>query len=142
MKKVFLSLLIIMGTISCSQAQKTEFSQEALAEKLVTLDGNEIAFQDILEKHKGKTVVLDFWASWCTNCEEISASLESADLSGVVLLQVDMTNTNAEISAILDEYKVFNPPTILFFKNGVELGDLRVVGEISRQNLHSVINSL
>lgn len=68
MKKVFLSLLIIMGTISCSQAQKTEFSQEALAEKLVTLDGKEISFKEILAKHKEKTVVLDFWASWCVDC--------------------------------------------------------------------------
>ena len=63
MKKVFLSLLIIMGTISCSQAQKTEFSQEALAEKLVTLDGKEISFKEILANHKGKTVVLDILAS-------------------------------------------------------------------------------
>ena len=68
MKKVFLSLLIILGTISCSQAQKTEFSPEALTEKLQTLDGKEISFQDILAKHKGQTIVIDVWASWCSDC--------------------------------------------------------------------------
>lgn len=76
MKKVFLSLLIILGTISCSQAQKTEFSKEALAEKLVTLDGKEISFQDILAKHKGKTLVLDFWASWCSDCIKAMPKVE------------------------------------------------------------------
>ena len=36
-----------MGTISCSKAQKTEFSKEALSEKLVTLDGKEISFKEM-----------------------------------------------------------------------------------------------
>jgi len=76
MKKVFLSLLIIMGTISCSQAQKTDFSKEALSENLVTLDGKEISFQDILAKHKGKTLVLDFWASWCSDCIKAMPKVE------------------------------------------------------------------
>lgn len=68
MKKILLTLLVIMGTISCSQAQKTEFSAEALAEKLQTWDGKGISFQEILNKHKGKTIVIDIWASWCSDC--------------------------------------------------------------------------
>lgn len=68
MKKIFLSLAIIMTTISCTTAQKTEFSKEALANKLVALDGNDVAFKDILEKYKGKTLVIEAWASWCGDC--------------------------------------------------------------------------
>ncbi|HEU4496622.1 MAG TPA: TlpA disulfide reductase family protein [Flavobacterium sp.] len=68
MKKIFLSLLIAAGITSCTQAQKTEFSKEALSEKLSASDGKEISFEEILAKHKGKTVVLDFWASWCSDC--------------------------------------------------------------------------
>ncbi|PZO33619.1 MAG: alkyl hydroperoxide reductase [Flavobacteriaceae bacterium] len=58
MKKIFLSLLVVLGTISCSKAQKSEFSPEALTEKLQTLDGKEISFKEILNKHKGKTLVI------------------------------------------------------------------------------------
>ena len=68
MKKIISSFFVIALITSCSNAQKTEFSKEALAEKLVAFDGNEIQFQDILNKHKGKSIVIEFWASWCGDC--------------------------------------------------------------------------
>jgi thiol-disulfide isomerase/thioredoxin len=67
MKKI-LAILITFTIISCSKAQKTEFSKEALAENLVALDGNQVAFKDILKKHEGKTLVIEVWASWCGDC--------------------------------------------------------------------------
>lgn len=67
MKKI-LALLIIFTIGSCTKAQKTEFSKEALSEKLLAADGSQIAFQDILKKHNGKTVVIEIWASWCGDC--------------------------------------------------------------------------
>lgn len=68
MKKIILSFFVIGLTTSCSNAQKTKFSKEALAEKVVAFDGNEIQFKDILNKHKGKSIVIEFWASWCGDC--------------------------------------------------------------------------
>jgi len=68
MKKIILSIFVITLTTACSNAQKSEFSKEALSEKVVADDGNEIQFQEILDKHKGKAVVIEFWASWCSDC--------------------------------------------------------------------------
>lgn len=67
MKHTLLVLLAIIS-FSCSKAQKTQFTQEALSEKLLTLDDKQIAFKDILKKHEGKTIVIEAWASWCGDC--------------------------------------------------------------------------
>ncbi|MBP6180762.1 TlpA disulfide reductase family protein [Flavobacterium sp.] len=67
MKKLFV-LLIAFVTFSCTQAQKTVFSKEALSETLLSTDGSQVAFQNILKKYKGKTLVIEVWASWCGDC--------------------------------------------------------------------------
>jgi thiol-disulfide isomerase/thioredoxin len=68
MKKIF-ALFIAFIAISCTNAQqKTAFSKEALSETLLSTDGSQVAFKDILKKHKGKTLVVEVWASWCGDC--------------------------------------------------------------------------
>lgn len=67
MKKLLL-ILVTFAIISCSNAQKTEFSKEALSENLLATDGSQVAFKDILKKYKGKTLVIEVWASWCGDC--------------------------------------------------------------------------
>jgi thiol-disulfide isomerase/thioredoxin len=47
---------------------KTSFSKEALAQKITDIDGKTTTISKILEKHKGKILVLDLWASWCRDC--------------------------------------------------------------------------
>ena len=67
MKKIAL-LLVAFVTFSCTQAQKTEFSKKALSETLLSTDGSQIKFEDILKTQKGKTTVIEVWASWCGDC--------------------------------------------------------------------------
>jgi thiol-disulfide isomerase/thioredoxin len=61
-------LLIAFATFSCTNAQKNNFSEAALSEKLLSIDGSQVVFKDILDKHKGKTIVIEIWASWCGDC--------------------------------------------------------------------------
>ena len=78
MKQIAL-VLIAFITFSCSQAQKvqkTSFSDEALAEKLLAADGSQTAFKDILKKYKGKTLVIEVWASWCGDCVKAMPKLK------------------------------------------------------------------
>jgi thiol-disulfide isomerase/thioredoxin len=68
MKKIF-ALCIAFIAISCTNAQqKTTFSKKALSETLLSTNGSQVAFKDILKKHKGKTLVVEVWASWCGDC--------------------------------------------------------------------------
>lgn len=67
MKKTLVLLTLLM-IISCTNAQKTAFSKEALTETLLATDGSQVAFGDILKKHEGKTLVIEVWASWCGDC--------------------------------------------------------------------------
>ena len=74
--KNILVLLIAVICFSCSQAQKTSFSKEALAETLLSEDGKQIPFKNILENHKGKTLVIEVWASWCGDCVKAMPKLK------------------------------------------------------------------
>lgn len=77
MKKIII-LFIAFVTFSCSNsnAQKTAFSKEALTEKLLAPNGSQVAFKNILKKHKGKTVVIEVWASWCGDCVKAMAKMK------------------------------------------------------------------
>jgi thiol-disulfide isomerase/thioredoxin len=67
MKKIIASLAVLFSLTSC-QAQETEFSKESLESKLTTIDNKAIPFEEILKQNHGKTVVIEVWASWCSDC--------------------------------------------------------------------------
>ena len=76
MKKILLILSIVMTTISCTNAQEKQFSEEALNGQITNTEGTEIAFRDIIEKHKGKTILIEVWASWCSDCVKAMPKLK------------------------------------------------------------------
>ena len=61
-------LILWLSLLSCDSEKTIQFSDEALNDTFETLEGNTLQFRDILEAHKGKTIVLDVWASWCGDC--------------------------------------------------------------------------
>jgi thiol-disulfide isomerase/thioredoxin len=68
MKKLVLLFLSCIAFSCHNTTPKTVFSKEVLSEKLMTTDIGQIAFQNILNKHQGKTLVIKIWASWCSDC--------------------------------------------------------------------------
>jgi len=66
MKQIIFALTAVIIT-SCN-GQEKQFSQDVKSQKLIDQAGAEIAFDSILKKHKGKTVLIEVWASWCGDC--------------------------------------------------------------------------
>ncbi|WP_100612462.1 TlpA family protein disulfide reductase [Confluentibacter lentus] len=68
MKKITYIFILAISFFSCKTETPKTFSDEALNDTFITLDGDSMPFKDVLEAHKGKTIVIDIWASWCSDC--------------------------------------------------------------------------
>ena len=85
----------------------------------------------------GQPLLLDWYADWCISCKviehEVLNNPQVLDrLKGYRLVRFDMTASNAGQRALLDRYQLFGPPALMFFgKNGSEISDQRVIGEIN-----------
>jgi thiol:disulfide interchange protein DsbD len=87
-------------------------------------------------KSAGQPVLVDWYADWCISCKVIEHEVLPdpkiiSQMGAFRLIRFDLTDSNPEQRALLDRYKLFGPPALLFFgKNGNELENVRVVGEI------------
>jgi thioredoxin 1 len=82
---------------------------------LVITDSN---FDELLKS--GKPLVVDFWAEWCGPCKMIGPIVE--DLSHeyedkVIIGKLDVDDNND----VTTRFGIRNIPTILFFKDGVQV---------------------
>ena len=91
----------------------------------------------------GKFVMLDFYADWCVTCIEMeedtfSEPVVKQALSGVVLLQADVTRNDAEDQQLLERFQLFGPPAILFFNTDrQELQEYRLIGYVKPEQFLS-----
>lgn len=67
-KKLFALTALLISTMGCAQKEETNFRKEALSNAMVTVENEPIEFAEILKKYEGKTIVIDVWASWCSDC--------------------------------------------------------------------------
>lgn len=108
MKKI-LALFIAFLAISCTNAQqKTKFSKEALSETLLSTDGNQVAFKDIIKKYKGKTLVIEVWASWCGDCVKAMPKIKElqANNPDVAYVFISMDKTADKWKAGIEKHEL------------------------------------
>ena len=68
MKKIFVLATMLISALGCAQKEETTFKKEGLENVMVTKENQPITFAEILKKYEGKTIVIDVWASWCSDC--------------------------------------------------------------------------
>ncbi|MBU0720901.1 protein-disulfide reductase DsbD [bacterium] len=100
----------------------------------------------LLEASKGKKVMLDFAAKWCTSCKELEEITfkDPAVISALdeyVLIKADLSANDDKSKALSREYNIFGPPAILFFDTNTDLIESkRVVGYKAPQEFLAIIN--
>ncbi len=98
-------------------------------------------------KSAGKTVLLDFYADWCTSCKEMEKYTftdprVAQALANTVWLQANVTANDADDQALLNHFGIFGPPSIMFFgADGSERKNFRVVGYMKADKFHTHVQT-
>ncbi len=89
----------------------------------------------------GEPVVVDFWATWCGPCMRLTPVIDelSSEYEGRVKIGKYNIEEENELST---EYRIMSIPTILFFKNGEQVRDLRLAGSQTKATLQANIEKL
>jgi thiol:disulfide interchange protein DsbD len=101
-------------------------------------------------KAAGKPVMLDFYATWCTECRKLEkATFSRPDVQQIlrekfVALQADVEDPqNATTEAIKKRFGIYGPPAILFFdSNGQLRKDLNFYGFKTPSEFIAVLNKV
>ena len=146
---LFYSIVLALGAFAGSKSlsEPLGFLQKSVAVSKSTQEGvkKELDFQRVttlgqldmmLEKYKGRKILLDFSAKWCTACKELDektfsdAKVQEA-LKDFVLIRADLTENGKAQKELAKEYGVFGPPVVVFIdEKGQEVRAKRVVGYV------------
>lgn len=120
------------------QGSKTVFMKTASVQNIV----NEI---NNLRRPKVVTMV-DLYADWCTSCKVMDKTVFSdpkvtTAMKSINALKFDITNNTKLQSEWMAKAQLFGPPSMLFFDGaGNEIKQLRVVGEMDKQQFLAHLN--
>ena len=92
------------------------------------------------EIQSGKPVVIDFWATWCVPCKRLAPVIEelAAEYEGRILIGKYNVEDGNDLTT---EFGIRNIPTLLFFKDGKQVGG-RMVGAQPKAEIEARLKEL
>ncbi|WP_158617506.1 protein-disulfide reductase DsbD [Legionella sp. km772] len=99
-------------------------------------------------KTEGRMVMIEFFATWCSDCQAMDAKVFNqrqinSALAPLLALKVDVSEKTEEVEQIRKAFAVYGYPTILFFNSkGEKLKDLTGVGFIPFDSMLGLINEV
>mgnify|MGYP000280060685 CR=1 FL=1 len=121
MRKIFLVCIVFLT--SCNFETPTEFSEKALNDTALSLDGTSITIKGLIQHYKGKKILIDVWASWCADCIKGLPKIKDLqkEFPEVVFLFLSVDENNAAWKKGIQRFKIegehYNLP------NGMKDGD-------------------
>ncbi len=97
---------------------------------------------------QGKPALLDFYATWCTDCVRMEKTTfadarVARALGRAVLVQADVTENNDAAAAIKRRFGVYGPPALLFFgADGIQKKELDFYGYRSVEEFLAILGKL
>jgi thiol:disulfide interchange protein DsbD len=129
------------------QAVSSSASLNTKAPKFTTVTSIK-ELDKILAESRGKNIMLDFSAEWCTACKELdevtfSDEKVKAKMSEFVLIRADITENNQEQKDLSKKYGVFGPPVLIFFdKETKVIKSKTIVGFIEPEEFLNHLNQI
>jgi len=127
---VVVGILVVLITVNYFRMKNVKPVENS--KKIITL-GNK-NFKLALKK---EVLLVDFWAPWCGPCKMIAPTLND-----IAETETDITIGKVNVDHNQDlakKFKVRNIPTMLIFKNGVEVG--RIVGVKTKKAILNEVRS-
>src|SRR3989339_228167 len=102
----------------------------------------------IVAESKGKKVMLDFYADWCSSCKELDsitfkdpAVIQS--LNDYVLVRADVTADSEAEKALTKRFGLFGPPAMIFFdESGTVIQGSDLIGFKNAEDFLSHLKTL
>lgn len=142
-----------------ASSNNTSQANKAIDFTLYDLDGNKISLNDF----RGKSVYLNFWATWCPPCRKEMPAMEKIYQEykdkGLVVLTIDIgedketvkkfikdNNFNFEVlldsdQSVADKYSITSIPVSYFIDKDGNINDKRV-GALQEDEMRSYIKKL
>jgi len=102
----------------------------------------------VMEKNRGKKILIDFAAEWCTACKELeevtfSDSSVRAKMGEFILIRADVTKNGDDEKQLSKKYGVFGPPAIIFIDKELQaIPSKTIIGFIEPKEFLTHLNSL
>jgi len=129
---ILAAVVVLVGFITFTHFKVKNAKPVENSKKIIAL-GNK-NFKLALKK---EVLLVDFWAPWCGPCKMVAPTLnEIAETETDITIGKVNVDHNQDLAK---KYKVRNIPTMLIFKNGVEVG--RIVGVKTRKAILNEVRS-
>ncbi len=129
-------VLLFVGSFSGGKSLVKPLGQNMavkMDQKITHVKANSLKKLEDIVQNSTKSIMIDFWATWCATCKELD-DITFADeevkkrLKEFKVVKIDVTNNTKDDKELLKKFTLFGPPALVFYKNRQELKDMQLVG--------------